>query len=52
MKIRVDEISFSSSVLHNHTCRIFYKLNIVINVSKMGNTKSFSKAQFMVHCAE
>ena len=24
----------------------------MLNVSKMGNTKSFSKAQFMVHCTE
>ena len=51
VKIRVNEISFGSSVLHNHTCRIFYRV-FMINVSKTGNTKTFSKAQFMVRRTE
>ena len=44
MTIRVNrfETSFSSSILHNHTYRIFYRV-LLINVSKTGNTKSFSK---------
>ena len=51
MKIRVNEISFGSSVLHNHTYRIFYR-GVMINVSKTGNTKSFSETQLMVHRTE
>ena len=46
MTIRVDryEISFGSSILHNHTYRMSYRV-LLINVSKTGNTNSFSKTQ-------
>ena len=49
MRIRVNEISFGGSVLHNHT---YILQGVMINVSKTGNTKSFSEAQFMVHRTE
>ena len=51
MKIRVNEISFGGSILHNHTYRIFYG-GVMINVSKTGKTTNFSKTQFMVHRTE
>ena len=44
------EISFSSSILY-HIYRMFYRVSL-INVSKTGNTDSFSKAQFMVQRTE
>ena len=46
--IRVNrfEMSFSSSILHR-THRMFHRVSL-INVSKTGNTNSFSKTQFMV----
>ena len=52
MTIRVNrfEISFSSNILH-HTYRTFYRV-LLINVSKTGNTNSFSKTQFMVQRTE
>ena len=52
MTIRVNrfEISFSGSILH-HTYRMFYRV-LLINVSKTGNTNSFSKTQFMVQRTE
>ena len=40
MKIRVNEISFRSSILHNHA--VVYSIGCY-DVSKTGNTKSFSK---------
>ena len=49
MTIRVNrfEISFSGSILHNHTYRMFYRV-LLINVSKTGNTNSFSKTIYDV----
>ena len=44
------EISFSGSILH-HTYGMIYRV-LLINVSKTGNTNSFSKTQFMVHRTE
>ena len=44
------EISFSSGILH-HTYGMFYRV-LSINVSKMANTNSFSKTQFMVQGTE
>ena len=53
MTIRVNrfDISLSSSILH-HTCRIFYRVPVMINVSKTGNSESFPGTQFMVHRTE
>ena len=52
MTIRVNqlEISFNSGIL-NHTFPMFYRV-LLINVSKTGNTNSFSKIQFMVQGTE
>ena len=52
MTIRVNrfEISFSGSILY-HTYPTFYRVSLV-NVSKTGNTNSFSKTQFMVQRTE
>ena len=52
MTVRVNrfEMSFSSSILH-HTYRMFSRVSL-INVSKSGNTNSFSKTQFMVQRTE
>ena len=44
------EISFSSVML-DHIYHMFYRV-LLINVSKTGNTNSFSKMQFMVHRSE
>ena len=52
MTIRVNrfEISISSGILHR-TYGMFYRV-LLINVSKTGNTNSFSKTQFMVQRTE
>ena len=49
MTVRVNrfETSFSGSILHNHILQ-----GVMINVSKTGNTKSFSKTQLMLHRPE
>ena len=51
MKIRVNEISFGGSILHNDTYRYILQ-NVMINVSVTGNANSFSKTQLMVHRTE
>ena len=51
MKIRVNEISFGSNVLHKSYLP-YIRQGVMINVSKTGNNRSFSKAQFMVHRTE
>ena len=45
MKIRVNEISFGSSILHKSYSPYILQ-GVIINVSKTGNSKSFSKAWF------
>ena len=50
MKIRVNEISFGSSILHNHTMGTSKGCYDVC--LKTGNAKSFSETQFMVHRTE
>ena len=51
MTIRVNRFEiFSSSILHD-AYRMFYRV-LLINVSKTGNTKSFSETQFMVQRTE
>ena len=50
MKIRVNEISFGGSILHNHTMGTF--TGCYDKCLKTGNIKSFSKTQFMVHRTE
>ena len=54
MTIRVNsfDISFTSGIIFTLSYLPHILQGVRINVSKMGNTESFSKTQFMVHHAE